>query len=74
CILLFRNNLDEGIRLVSFIGVGMIMINSLGRGIFLRMILWRMKEEEEMGGVERDDVLEVGKERVGYFGCGVNEK
>ncbi len=64
CILLFRNKLDDGIRLVSFIAVGMIMINSLGRGIFLSIILWSMKEEEQMGGVERDDVLEVGNERV----------
>ncbi|WP_313955789.1 LytS/YhcK type 5TM receptor domain-containing protein, partial [Staphylococcus saprophyticus] len=70
CILLFCDNTEDGWRLVKLMAMPMIWINWIGRGIFLCIILCSIKEEEERGGIETDDVLEVGKERLVYLGCG----
>ncbi|WP_192988223.1 sensor histidine kinase [Carnobacterium mobile] len=74
CILIFSGDLQESIKLVSFISLPMILINSLGTAIFLSIIIATLRQEEQTKAVQTHDVLQLANETLPYFRAGMNEQ
>lgn len=74
CILIFGNEIRESLSLVSFIGLPMILTNSIGTAIFLSIILSTLQKEEQTKAVQTHDVLQLANETLPYFRLGLNEE
>lgn len=73
CIILFSDDMASAWSLVKFIGLPMILINSLGTAIFLSIILSTLQQEEQTRAVQTHDVLELANKTLPYFRSGLNE-
>lgn len=74
CILLFGSNLREAWDLVLFVGLPMIVVNSIGSAIFLSIIETTLSQEEMAKAVQTHDVLQLANETLPYFRTGLNQK
>ncbi|UDI77543.1 sensor histidine kinase [Staphylococcus taiwanensis] len=73
CILIFANDTSAAWTLVEFIGIPMILINSIGTAIFLSIILSTLQQEEQARAIQTHDVLELANKTLPYFRSGLNE-
>lgn len=60
CILLLSSYFQEAVDLVKFIGLPMILTNSIGTGIFLSIIDSTLRQEEQTRAVQTHDVFPIG--------------
>ncbi|WP_035051198.1 sensor histidine kinase [Carnobacterium pleistocenium] len=74
CILLLSTHFQEAIDLVQFIGLPMILTNSIGTGIFLSIIDSTLRQEEQTRAVQTHDVFQLTNETMPYFRSGMNEE
>lgn len=74
CIILLSTNLQEAADLVKFIGLPMILTNSIGTGIFLSIIDSTLRQEEQTRAVQTHDVFQLTNETMPYFRSGMNEE
>ncbi|WP_414840830.1 LytS/YhcK type 5TM receptor domain-containing protein [Enterococcus saccharolyticus] len=72
-ILFFSGSLKDGVMLVRFIALPMILLNSVGTFIFLSILTTTLKQEEQAKAVQTHDVLELAAETLPYFREGLNE-
>lgn len=70
-ILLFS---PTGWRLVHFIALPMILVNSLGTSIFLWIISMYLHQEEELRATQTHSVLQLTNETLPYFRQGLNQQ
>jgi len=74
CILLLSSYFQEAVDLVKFIGLPMILTNSIGTGIFLSIIDSTLRQEEQTRAVQTHDVFQLANETMPYFRSGMNEE
>ncbi|MGB7366719.1 LytS/YhcK type 5TM receptor domain-containing protein [Carnobacterium jeotgali] len=74
CIILLSTNFQEAVNLVKFIGLPMILTNSIGTGIFLSIIDSTLRQEEQTRAVQTHDVFQLTNETMPYFRSGMNEE
>lgn len=74
CILIFGGHFLESLKLVEFIALPMILINSLGTAIFLSIIDSTLRHEEQTRAVQTHDVLQLANETLPYFRAGMHER
>ncbi|MEG0289153.1 MAG: sensor histidine kinase [Carnobacterium sp.] len=74
CILIFGGHFLASLKLVGFIALPMILINSLGTAIFLSIIDSTLRHEEQTKAVQTHDVLQLANETLPYFRAGMHER
>ncbi|RHH69057.1 MULTISPECIES: sensor histidine kinase [Vagococcus] len=73
-IMLFSGgSIQQGLNLVSFIALPMIILNSTGTFIFLSILTTTLQQEEQAKAVQTHDVLELAAATLPYFREGLNE-
>ncbi|MGT2729531.1 LytS/YhcK type 5TM receptor domain-containing protein [Streptococcus phocae subsp. salmonis] len=73
CILFFLPDKDQAWSLIQTIAVPMVLVNALGTGIFLSIILETLRQEESMKAIQTHDVLELANKTLPYFRQGLTE-
>lgn len=63
-----------GWNLVRYIGLPMILVNSLGTSIFLSIISMYLHQEEELRATQTHSVLQLTNETLPYFRQGLNKE
>ncbi|MGV3010876.1 LytS/YhcK type 5TM receptor domain-containing protein [Streptococcus thoraltensis] len=71
CILIFLPNKANAIALIETIALPMVLVNALGTGIFLSIILGTLRQEESMKAIQTHDVLELANTTLPYFRQGL---
>lgn len=74
CIFIFLPNKEQAISLIQTIAVPMVLVNALGTGIFLSIVLGTLKQEESTKAVQTHDVLELANTTLPYFRQGLTEE
>jgi len=72
-ILLLSRDFQAAWDLVTFIAFPMILVNSMGTGIFLSIIGSTLRQVEQTRAVQTHDVLQLANETMPYFRSGMNE-
>ncbi len=72
-ILVLSRDLQAAWDLVTFIAFPMILVNSMGTGIFLSIIGSTLRQVEQTKAVQTHDVLQLANETMPYFRSGMNE-
>lgn len=72
-ILLLSRDFQAAWDLVTFIAFPMILVNSMGTGIFLSIIGSTLRQVEQTKAVQTHDVLQLANETMPYFRSGMNE-
>lgn len=72
-ILVLSRNLQAAWDLVTFIAFPMILVNSMGTGIFLSIIGSTLRQVEQTKAVQTHDVLQLANRTMPYFRSGMNE-
>lgn len=72
CILTFSRPFEHGLDLVKFISIPMILVNTVGTGIFLSIIRSSLQLEEHAKAVQTSDVLGLANATLPYFRSGFN--
>lgn len=73
-IVCFSSNWTQGVMLVRFIALPMILLNSVGTFIFISILNTTLRQEEQARAVQTHDVLELAAETLPYFREGLNER
>ncbi|MXQ48955.1 sensor histidine kinase [Streptococcus pneumoniae] len=71
CILVFLPNKANALALIETIALPMVLVNALGTGIFLSIILGTLRQEESMKAIQTHDVLELANTTLPYFRQGL---
>lgn len=74
CIWLFIPDKVQAVALIRAIAVPMALVNALGTGIFLSIILGTLKQEESTKAIQTHDVLELANTTLPYFRQGLTEE
>lgn len=72
CIVFLSHNLLMGWQLVQVIFLPMAVVNSIGTGLFLSIILNSLNQEENLRAVQTHDVLQLTKDIFPYFHSGLD--
>lgn len=71
CIFLFLPDKHQALDLIKIIAIPMVLVNALGTGIFLSIILGTLKQEESTKAIQTHDVLELANTTLPYFRKGL---
>ncbi|MGO4928213.1 LytS/YhcK type 5TM receptor domain-containing protein [Fundicoccus sp. Sow4_F4] len=72
CIGFLSRNQATGWNLVQVIFVPMAVVNSIGTGLFLSIIINALSQEENLRAIQTHDVLQLTKDIFPYFHSGLN--
>ena len=72
-ILVLSRNPQAAWDLVTFIAFPMVLVNSMGTGIFLSIISSTLRQVEQTKAVQTHDVLQLANRTMPYFRSGMNE-
>ena len=72
-ILVLSRNPQAAWDLVTFIAFPMVLVNSMGTGIFLSIIGSTLRQVEQTKAVQTHDVLQLANRTMPYFRSGMNE-
>ncbi len=72
CIVFLSENQEMGWNLVQVIFVPMALVNSIGTGLFLSIIMNTLRHEDSLRAVQTHDVLQLTKDLFPYFHSGLN--
>ena len=73
CIFIFYPS-SHALLTLQTVALPMIIVNSLGIGIFLSIIITTLNREESMKAVQTHDVLSVTNQTLPFFRQGLNER
>lgn len=73
-ILFFSDSLASGFTLIRFIGLPMIILNSVGTFIFMSILSTTLQQEEQTKAVQTHDVLELAAQTLPYFREGLHKE
>lgn len=73
CILSFGSNFYHALGVVRFVGLPMMLTNSIGTAMFLSIIDSARRQEEQTRAVQTHDVLQLANETLPYFRSGFDE-
>ncbi|XCY67658.1 sensor histidine kinase [Streptococcus iniae] len=71
CILTFLPDKIQALELIQTIALPMALVNALGTGIFLSIIIGTLRQEESMRAIQTHDVLELANTTLPYFRQGL---
>ncbi|WP_331190250.1 LytS/YhcK type 5TM receptor domain-containing protein, partial [Streptococcus parauberis] len=71
CIFIFHPDKAQALALIHTITLPMLVVNALGTGIFLSIILGTLKQEESMKAIQTHDVLELANTTLPFFRQGL---
>lgn len=71
CIFVFHPDKAQALALIHTITLPMLVVNALGTGIFLSIILGTLKQEESMKAIQTHDVLELANTTLPFFRQGL---
>lgn len=71
CIFIFHPDKAQALALIHTIALPMLVVNALGTGIFLSIILGTLKQEESMKAIQTHDVLELANTTLPFFRQGL---
>ncbi|MGT2934176.1 sensor histidine kinase [Streptococcus catagoni] len=71
CIFTFLPDKKQAFDLIQTIAVPMVLVNALGTGIFLSIILGTLRQEESMKAIQTHDVLALANTTLPYFRQGL---
>ncbi|MGT2774769.1 LytS/YhcK type 5TM receptor domain-containing protein [Streptococcus hyovaginalis] len=74
CILLFLPDKQQALSLIRTIALPMVLVNALGTGIFLSIIIGTLRQEESMKAIQTHDVLELANRTLPYFRQGLTSE
>lgn len=72
CIIFLSRNQAMGWSLVQVIFLPMAVVNSIGTGLFLSIIINSLNQEENLRAVQTHDVLQLTKDIFPYFHSGLD--
>ncbi|NMM65430.1 histidine kinase [Clostridium sp. P21] len=72
-LLIFAKPFADSVRLVKFISLPMIIINSVGVVIFINIIQNARDEYDRIGAMQTQKVLKIAKKTMAYMRKGLNE-
>lgn len=73
CIIVFGSNFQDALGVARFVGVPMMLANSIGTAIFLSILDTARRQEEQTRAVQTHDVLQLASETLPYFRSGFDE-
>ncbi|HJF18792.1 MAG TPA: sensor histidine kinase [Enterococcus columbae] len=73
-ILVFSDSFASGFTLIRFIGLPMILLNSVGTFTFMSMLSITLQQEEQAKAVQTHDVLELAAQTLPYFREGLHQE
>lgn len=73
CIVALGSNFQDALGVARFVGVPMMLTNSIGTAMFLSILDTARRQEEQTRAVQTHDVLQLASETLPYFRSGFDE-
>lgn len=73
CIVVFGHNFQDALGVARFVGVPMMLTNSIGTAMFLSILDTARRREEQTRALQTHDVLQLASETLPYFRSGFDE-